>query len=153
MQRARQAQRRKRPGNPVDARLASDMAGLDEAGRLDRARSVVTKNRPVESLQDAAGFSAYRRMLSSLEARGARICLVRTPVISEFEELTREAPRFVAAHELLRGLADELSIPYVDYRELGFVFADELFIDPDHLTATGAERFSREVVRACFAVR
>ena len=153
VQRARQAQRRKRPGNPVDARLASDMAGLDEAGRLDRARSVVTKNRPVESLQDAAGFSAYRRMLSSLEARGARICLVRTPVISEFEELTREAPRFVAAHELLRGLADELSIPYVDYRELGFVFADELFIDPDHLTATGAERFSREVVRACFAVR
>jgi len=153
LQRARQAQRRKQPGNPIDARMASEMAGRDEAGRLELARGVVVKNRPVENLEDAAGFEAYRRMLSSLHVRGARLCLVRTPVISKYEELTREAPRFVAAHQRLRGLADELSIPYVDYRELGFAFGDGLFIDPDHMTATGADRFSRAVVRACFPSR
>ena len=150
LKRARQAQRRKRPGNRVDAVLAGGMARLDEVERLEVARGIVAKNRPVEDLRDAGGFAAYRRMIESLGEQGAQLCLVRTAVIAAIEEITRDDARFVAAHRLLRGLADELSLPYVDYRELGVSFGDELFIDPDHLTATGADLFSRAVVAACF---
>jgi lysophospholipase L1-like esterase len=150
LDRARQAERRKVPGNPIDAMLAREMAGMNEAGRRKLAQGIVAKNRPVENLRDVEGFAAYRRMLESLAEQGARLCLVRTAVIAAVEEITREAPRFVDAHRVLRDLADELSLPYVDYRELGATFGDELFIDPDHLTATGGELFSRSVVRACF---
>ena len=148
--RARQARRRKAPGNPVDAVLAREMAAMDAAARLKFARGIVAKNRPVEDLQDAEGFAAYRRMIELLGEQGAELCLVRTAVISAVEEITAQAPRFVDAHRVLRELADELSLPYVDYRELGLHFGDELFIDPDHLTAMGADLFSRAVVAACF---
>ncbi len=150
LKRDRQAQRRKRPGNRVDAVLAREMARLGEAERLEFVRRIVAKNRPVGDLRDAEGFAAYRRMLESLAERGARLCLVRTAVIAGFEEIAGEDARFVAAHQLLRDLADELSLRYVDYREVGLHFGDELFIDPDHLTATGADLFSRAVVAACF---
>ena len=35
-------------------------------------------------------------------------------------------------------------------RDLGLSLADKLFIDPDHLTATGGDLFSKAVVQGCF---
>jgi hypothetical protein len=150
--RAREAQLRKRPGNAFDAFLQREMLQKSPAERETLAKRIVRKNRPMEGFRTGASWAAYRRTLEWLAARGAEICMIRTAVTPRVEELAEGDERYREAHAALRELARELGARYVDYRDLGVSFGDDLFIDPDHLTARGAELFSGAVIPACFEV-
>ncbi len=148
--RVREAHVRKQPANAFDAVLQYEMLQLEPDARDELAGKIVRKNRPLEDIRASESFAAYRRMLAFLIDRGADVCLVRTAVSPRVRALTAEDERFVDAHRALRDLAAELGTRYVDYRDLGIDFQDELFIDPDHLTATGGDFFAEAVIRSCF---
>lgn len=150
LERTRQARERRQPGNPIDAFLQRELLRSGPAERERLARKIVRKNRPVGDLAHSDGFAAYRRTLEFLLARGAELCLLRTAVTPRVEELSEPDPSYRNAHRAMRELAAALGVRYVDYRDFGVSFEDELFIDPDHLTATGAELFARGAIRACF---
>jgi hypothetical protein len=150
LERIRDSRERKVPGNPTDAFLQRELLLRTPADDEAYTQRVVRRNRPLADLSASESFASYLRLLDFLMLRGASVCLVRTPVIETFEELTKDDPVYVEAHATLREIARERGIPYVDYRELGVRFRKQLFIDPDHLTAKGASLFSVRAIAACF---
>ena len=141
------AEARREPGNRLDASLQRKWLHGD---RADQLRRIADRNRPMEDLPSTGSFAAYRRLIESMQARGARLCMLATPVAAAMEGIIDEDPPYRAARVALRALARDLEVPLVEPAALGVEFPDELFIDPDHLTATGAERFSSAAIAACF---
>ena len=148
--RAREARERKSPGNRFDFLLQREMLERGADAREVLAKRIVRKNRPVEAFRGSESWAAYRRTAEWLTLHGARLCMIRTALTPRVEQLSTEDPRHVEAHEALRALAREVGAQYVDYRDLGIDFGEEHFIDPDHLTASGAELFAAGMIRACY---
>ena len=122
--------------------------GMDERRELTRSRLV--SNRPVADVRSSHSFAAYRRTLEQLQARGAKLCLARTPVTDLFLQMSRNDSQYVAAEQVLRELADELGIRFVDYLDLELPLTVDAFTNPDHLTTRVGEIYAERLERACF---
>jgi hypothetical protein len=144
------ARGRRKTDGPVVRREAAVRRALPDAERLRQARARVDSNRPVQGVVASEGFAAYRRMLELLQARGARVCLARTPVTDLYLEVSRNDPAYRETENALRTLADELSIPYVDFVDLDLDLAVDSFTNPDHLTTKAGGGYAKRLEAACF---
>ena len=125
---------------------------MTEAEHRKATRGRITSNRPIQEMAAGDGFAAYRRTVDLLLARGARVCLARTPVTRLYLELSREEPRHAEADNALAELARERGIPYVDFVDLGLNLDDlTSFTNPDHLTTSAGERYAARLEEACFS--
>lgn len=109
----------------------------------------------VEDLFAPLFIESFHMCVELCQKRGVRVVLVKYPVSSRYLE---EAKRILLANghsveeveKKLVGIASEKHcVEIFDFRDL-FLNRDGLFVDPDHLTARGAVRFS-ETLRARLA--
>ena len=145
------ARGRKRTSGKIVEREAALRRALSDEERRQETRARIASNRPVAEVAASPGFVAYRRMLELLQARGARVCLARTPVTDLYLEMSRDDPAYREADAALRHLAGELAIPYVDFRDLGLDLAVDSFTNPDHLTTRAGGIYAARLEAACFA--
>lgn len=122
---------------------------LSEGERQKRVMRRVDGQRPVKGFLATKDFLAYRGILEYLKGIGAEVCLVRTPVSTEYLAAIASDADFDAAQEHFRHMAREFGFAYVDFRNLP-AMGPEYFRDHDHLNLHGAELFSAMVTRACF---
>lgn len=85
----------------------------------------------------------FLRMVDLLETHGVKVVLVRYPVTEWYGE---ESKQYVSVKDFYRTIEDGLTkndsmFIMLDYHDL-FWGQDELFLDSDHLNATGAEQIS-----------
>jgi len=144
------ARGRRKTGGPIVEREAQRRRDLDEDERNELTRSRIQSNRPVPQVRTSPGFLAYRRMLEDLKARGAEVCLARTPVTDLYVRLSGEDPVYVETEAALRQLATELDVPFVDFLDLELPFDVASFRNPDHLTTRAGELYAARLERACF---
>ena len=131
-------------------RVATMRRALSPAERRRLTAARIQSNRPVGNVAGSESFSAYRRMLHFLLARGAQLCLARTPVTDLYLEMAREEPNHVAAQRALRELGSEFGIPFIDFVDLDLPLAVDTFTNPDHLTTRMGALYAERLEQACF---
>jgi len=141
--------RKKRKGALVE-RVAADRRALSEQQRREVTAARIQSNRPVRAVAESSGFAAYRRTLDFLLSRGARVCMAKTPVTDLYRQMARDDPNHGAAERVLRELASELGIPFVDAVDLDLPLAVDSFTNPDHLTTGMGELYAARLEQACF---
>lgn len=141
--------RKKLRGGVVE-REAAHRRRLSRDARYAEAAERVRSNRPVAGVRDSEGFAAYRRTAELLAAKGADLCLARTPVDSAYQDLAAADERFAAAHEAMEELAREVGARYVDFRDLGLNLNVTSFTNADHLTTAAGGRYAEALSAACY---
>lgn len=130
--------------------------GLADFGRDERRRlgaSAAESWRPLarERIDGSVTGAAFREMVRSLRDAGAELCLVGTPLPSEFRQFAEDEPAFSAAAEWLKDLALEFDARLVSYRSM---FDDPAYFrDIMHLNGRGSRIFFPRMVEACFGSR
>jgi len=123
---------------------------IDER-RLLTASRVYDQN-PVKDFETSEAATAYRKAIEFLIDRGAKICLFRTPVTTSYlatEKLIADS-RYEEFDRYIGKLAQSLSIPFVDFRQLPFEFDDSRFYNQDHMNEASAIAVWPLVARSCF---
>lgn len=136
------------PASPANGSTAlrGDSAALRR--KADSARAAW--QRPVPNFERTPDYAAYTRMIESLAERGAEICMLRTPLSSNFAKIIGGDAQYAAADSAFRAIAQRYHARYVDSRDLPMVLADSLFRDQDHLNASGSRQFIPLAVQGCF---
>jgi hypothetical protein len=123
---------------------------IDER-RLLTASRVYDQN-PVKDFETSEAATAYRKAIEFLIDRGAEICLFRTPVTADYlatEKLIADG-RYQEFDRYIGKLAQSLSIPFVDFRQLHFEFDDSRFYNQDHMNEASAIAVWPLAARSCF---
>jgi hypothetical protein len=120
-------------------------------------RRILTTSRvydqnPVKDFETSEAATAYRKAIEFLIDRGAKICLFRTPVTADYlatEKLITDS-RYEEFDRYIEGLAQSMSIRFVDFRQLPFEFDDSRFYNQDHMNYPTAATVWPLVARSCF---
>jgi hypothetical protein len=148
---ASSSRRRMKHSGPAVEREAALRRALTLDERRSQVRQRVQSNRPVADVTASDGFAAYRRTLVWLAERGARICLVRTPVTDLYRETASLDSRHLETETAFRDLAQELGLRYVDFADLALGLDPVTsFTNPDHLTTAAGAHYAERVETACF---
>ena len=108
---------------------------------------------PSPGFMDTPAWHNFLALLDFLEARGAEVCIIRTPVVAEYRQMIAEEPRGARFSEALGNVAAEAAargMRYRDFTEIvpglpGFYYKNQ-----DHLNALGHRVFWPRVEEACF---
>jgi hypothetical protein len=107
---------------------------------------------PIRDFESSTALRDYVAAIRFLRARGAQVCLFRTPVTADYVRLGRTMPegRFDAFDRWISGFADAERIRLVDFRQLPLDFDDTRFLNQDHVTIAHAKAMWPLVDKACF---
>lgn len=107
---------------------------------------------PIRDFESSHLLRDYMAAIRFLRARGAEICLFRTPVTADYLRLGAKMPdgRFGAFDAWLRKFAAAEQIRFVDFKELPLAFDDSKFLNQDHVTEAHARAMWPLVAKACF---
>ena len=141
--------RRKTEGAYVE-RQAAERRALSAEARRELTAARIRSNQPVSDVTRSEGFAAYARILDFLLARGAEVCLARTPVTELYREMSAQDAVYVDAERQLRELAVGRGVRFVDYLDLDLPLQVDSFTNPDHLTTRVGEVYAERLERACF---
>jgi hypothetical protein len=149
-ERAARARGREKAEGAIVEREAAMRLALPASERRSQARDRVRSNRPVAELPESPAFQAYRRLLTFLGERGARVCLAAPPVSDAYLEAAFDDPDHGRAERALRDLAREHGSAYVDFRDLDLDLEVASFTNADHLTTRAGADYSARLENACF---
>jgi hypothetical protein len=121
-----------------------------EADRAKHRRNRLERTLPRPGFMAESHVAAYRRLLVFLRERGARVCMLRSPLAPGFRAATDAHPLAAKAQRTLRSWADEFQFRYVDPAELALRLTNRDFLNADHLTDDGARRFVPRALATCF---
>lgn len=138
-------------GQAVRAAKIFDWSQFPAAKRTVLTTSRVYEQNPRSDFALSASAASYRRVIRRLRDSGTAVCLFRTPVTAEYQDLSRKVPdqRFDDFERFVTELARELDVPLVDYRELGIAFTYDKFSNQDHLTVAGHGQTWTVVAKLC----
>jgi hypothetical protein len=126
-------------------------SALDTTARLALSAARVQHHLPSDNFRETPFAQSYQRTLAFLRSRGAEICVVTSPVSSEYFKYASREPGLAAVRSFIQETAEGHGARYVDFYDL---YAkpeyDSYFRDMDHLNAIGAPRFTAKAVTACF---
>ncbi|PCI56257.1 MAG: hypothetical protein COB36_05635 [Alphaproteobacteria bacterium] len=109
---------------------------------------------PAEDFQNHMFAIRYKEMISNLMNSGAQICLVRPPVSEIYNRIYADKFSMAPMERFFEGIVKDEGrgghIKYVDYRDLGISFADDVLINTDHLNEQGAQIYTPAIMKACF---
>ena len=86
-------------------------------------------------------LSYFNQIVSYCCSRSISLILITTPVWHTYRE-NLEQKQLTKMYSLIHDMQQEYDLPYYDYLEDSRFVADD-FYDSDHLTETGAQKFSR----------
>lgn len=127
------------------SQIAPDKREVLTAARL-------SEQNPVRDFESSSALRDYVAAIRFLRARGAQVCLFRTPVTADYVRLSRAMPegRFDAFDRWMSGFAGAERIRLVDFRQLPLDFDDTKFLNQDHVTTAHAKTMWPLVDKACF---
>ena len=126
-------------------------SSLDPKKRLGLTSARVQRLTPTADFRTTQFAASFERTLAFLTERGARICVVTTPVSYEYSKFAGHQPGTAAAIEFVRQVAEQNGARYVNFFDLYArpELADH-FRDMDHLNDIGAPLFTEQARSACF---
>jgi DltD-like protein len=126
-------------------------SSLDTTARLALSADRVLHHLPAGNFRDTPFADSYRRSLAFLKSRGADICVVTSPVSSDYYRYASRQPALAAVLEFVQEVAKENGARYVNFYDMWARREyDQYFRDMDHLNAVGAPLFTAKAVAACF---
>jgi hypothetical protein len=136
----------------IATRSDANWAMIEHSKRRILTLHRLAAQNPVSGFEDTAGARELEQAIDFLIERGAKLCLFRTPVTSDYIELSRQLPesRYDAFLDFSRRIATRRGVPFVNFSDLDYVFDDSNFINQDHLTGRSAADIWPVVKRACF---
>ena len=99
--------------------------------------------RPAE-LSEGGRFQALRDTIAALEARGSRVAIVELPS-SPYLQAQSPVQHGHVFRRRMAELADELGLVWVPYPAEANYLSNELYLDINHLTELGAQRYTQGV--------
>ncbi|WP_314963888.1 hypothetical protein [Bradyrhizobium cosmicum] len=114
--------------------------------------SRVYDQNPIAGFEASQAARDFEEAIAFLLARGAQVCLFRTPVTAQYlqtEQLITDS-RYALFDEYMDRLARSLSVPLVDFTTLSYKFDDDHFDNQDHMTGETAAEVWPLVVQRCF---
>jgi hypothetical protein len=123
----------------------------DDKRKILTAHRVYAQN-PRTGFEVEAAARQYEEAIEYLIGRGARICLFRTAVTADYQDMTARihGSNFAAFDRYIHQIARRYDLRYVDYRELDYRFGDDRFQNQDHMRLEPQLEFWPLVERACF---
>lgn len=114
--------------------------------------SRVFEQNPAPNFETSEAAASYARGLRFLKERGARLCLVRTPVTQRFLSYSRTIPHenYSAFDRYIKALALEIGVPFYDQSAIELPFGDDMFVNQDHLTYAGHAAYWPLARAKCF---
>jgi hypothetical protein len=136
----------------MNTRANPNWAMMEHSKRRRLTLHRVFAQNPVADFSQTRGAQELEKAIDFLIARGAKLCLVRTPVTSDYIELGQRIPdsRYDAFSAYARGVAAGRALPFVSFSDLNYVFDDSKFINQDHLTGLAAAEVWPLVKSTCF---
>jgi len=134
-------------------RKKDDLVEWEKAGKDDRERRTsarIKEQRPVINFKQTKSFASYLRTLSFLKEKGADVCLLRTPVSQEYQEMTSDDNGFKSADDAFKKMAAQYGFKYVDFKQLPITYDDTIFVNQDHLNSKGSKIFAPLAEKYCF---
>lgn len=130
----------------------SSWADFPEEYRDTLTLSRVFEQNPVPGFEISEAAHAYLRAVEFLKRRGARLCLVRTPVTKKFLAYSKMIPgeNYTSFERYITALSHDLSIPFFDQSQIALPFGDEIFVNQDHLNYDGHKIYWPLVREKCF---
>jgi len=126
-------------------------SSLDTTARLALSAARVQHHLPADDFRETPFAQSYRRTLAFLKSRGAEICVVTSPVSSEYFRYASREPGLAAVQAFVRETAERNGARYVNFYDLyATPEYDHYFRDMDHLNEIGAPLFTAKAVTACF---
>jgi hypothetical protein len=107
---------------------------------------------PIRDFESSSLLHDYVAAIRFLRARGAEVCLFRTPVTADYLRLGAKITdgRFGKFDVWIRKFAAADRIRFVDFKGLPLDFDDGKFLNQDHVTAAHAKAMWPLVAKACF---
>ncbi|MEY9157343.1 hypothetical protein [Bradyrhizobium japonicum] len=120
--------------------------------RADLTQLRVSEQNPRADFVTSTSATEFEEAISRLVARGATICLFRTPVTQEYLQMTASIPdsHFAEFDHYIHEIAHRFNLRYVDFSALPRTFDDSAFANSDHLLDRESSAVWPLVARACF---
>lgn len=126
-------------------------SSLDTTARLALSADRVQHHLPADNFRETLFARSYQRTLAYLRSRGADVCVITSPVSSEYFRYASREPGLAAVQGFVQQTAQAYGARYVNFYDL---YADpeydHYFRDMDHLNEIGAPLFTAKAVTACF---
>jgi hypothetical protein len=123
----------------------------DTTARLALAADRVVHHTPADDFRNTPFAKSFERTLAFLKQRGADICVVTSPVSSEYYRYASQEPKLAAALEFVQEMARKYDARYVNFYGLWARREDDqYFLDMDHLNEIGAPLFTAKAIEGCF---
>jgi hypothetical protein len=125
---------------------------LTEDERLTLTILRVVAQNPRDNFEFDPAAKDFESAIAFLIARGATLCLFRTPVTSTYLNMAEriENSNYSAFDRYIHKIAEVHNIKYIDFRSLPYEFAEEKFSNADHLLSEHSAEMWPLVANACF---
>ena len=95
-------------------------------------------------------IESYKELVNFLVNKGAKVCLLRTPVNEEYLEAVINKPFYLKSTEIFKDISKVTGVRYVDFRKLNYSFTPDKYIDQDHISPKTSIQFEKLVRKSCF---
>jgi len=92
----------------------------------------------------------YKEMVEFLIARGADVCMFRTPVDETYLKFIEGNMSFAKSLEIFQEISIEYGVRFVDFQELNYNFSLDKFINQDHITPKTSADIAPLIYDSCF---
>lgn len=114
----------------------------------DQQRSVEPPCAPVTGFRESTAIKQYKSVISFLQSRGAKVCLLSFPKTLLWRRMATQHPEWHDAVSHFSEIAHEYGIPHAN---LSAAFDNEdYFSDHTHLNSVGARELAKMAVKECF---
>lgn len=114
--------------------------------------SRVVEQNPRENFESSDSAAAFERAIDLLIAANVEVCLYRTPVTTEYENLAARIPdsRYVHFQKFIHNFAEKKGLRQISYTGVKYSFDDSRFINQDHMNAVSLAQVWPLIEGACF---
>ena len=117
--------------------------------RTEKAIKRIEEHKP-DLNRAKQSIKIYREIIAFLIKRGAKVCLLHTPVDEMYLKLLENSETFLESIEIFKNISIDSGVRFVDFRDLNYSFSLDKFLDQDHITPRASVDFSRLVKKNCF---
>lgn len=117
---------------------------------LKIAAKRIRQHTPITDFSSGKMAQEYKKMITQLVANGVHVCVLRTPVISQYDEhmsKTYSKKEWVSFVEQIKLLGAH----YLSYNDILDEYHNEWFANPEHLNKEGAKIFAPKAFDYCLA--
>jgi hypothetical protein len=133
-----------------DRRSKGQWQKVDDDRRRQRLQTGLDEQRPRWPDTAGQGITDLIALVTMLTAKGAKVCLLRTPIVDVYRQRMNQDADYIRAERELRSLAPASASRYVDYIDLDLSLKQHDFLNQDHLAASASKRFVDAAAAACF---